>query len=380
MKGSTRRSLSWCAFASVLLAAHVASGQFPAGLDPSMSRGSQGSSEVDPRSTFERLLPLAEAGDPDAQNTLGFMYFYAEGVELDFDSAHFWFHEAAEQGHALAQRNLGLFHSQVSPRVPPEYFDPAEANLWFSLYSASAEGGSSLAAQSYSAFLESMAWLDAEDTVSLDGTGERIYLTACAGCHGFDRRSSYPRAPSLVSAGTQAKSEAELLQTVLNGRNTMPAWRGTLTEEQARSVLAYLRSRSASLGKEETSDNALLGAGDLVSGNDLPERLYTRFCGGCHGFNGISYYVNSPSFALGQRLEKSDEELARSISGGKGVMPSWENMLTEEQIRSLVGYIRTLADAYQAGIDRELLMTPDHYFLFPPLGESGTEWHVRGEK
>jgi mono/diheme cytochrome c family protein len=308
------------------------------------------------------------------------MYFYAEGVELDYESAHIWFHEAAEQGNALAQRNLGLFHSQVSLRIPPEYFDPTEANLWFSLYSASAEGGSSLAAQSYSAFLGSKSRPNTENVISLDASGERIYLAACAGCHGFDGQSSYPRAPSLISTETQAKSESELLQTVLDGRNTMPAWRETLTEDQARSVLAYLRSRAANQSKENHFDGQQQRSGDLPPRDEAPEHLYTRFCGGCHGFNGISYYVNSPSFALGQRLEKSDQELARSIARGKGVMPSWENMLTEQQIRLLVGHIRTLADAYRAGIDRELLMTPDHYFLFAPLGESGDEWHVRGEQ
>ena len=43
------------------------------------------------------------------------------------------------------------------------------------------------------------------------------------------------------------------------------------------------------------------------------EKLYITFCAGCHGFNDIAYYVNSPSFALGERLQKSDHELQKSI-------------------------------------------------------------------
>jgi mono/diheme cytochrome c family protein len=57
------------------------------------------------------------------------------------------------------------------------------------------------------------------------------------------------------------------------------------------------------------------------------EKIYLQFCGGCHGFNGIAWYVNSPSFALRERLEKSDVELTNSIKNGLGAMPAWEYML-----------------------------------------------------
>jgi hypothetical protein len=53
------------------------------------------------------------------------------------------------------------------------------------------------------------------------------------------------------------------------------------------------------------------------------------FCAGCHGLNGIAGYVGAPSFALGERMEKSDRELMGSITGGHEVMPEWGDKLPD---------------------------------------------------
>lgn len=335
-------------------------------------------SSMDPRSTYEKILPLAEAGDPDMQNVLGFMYFYAEGVGLDYEQAHEWFHRSAEQGSPMAQRNLGLLHSSSRPRIPASYYDPVEANFWFSLHAAGASGGSRLAASSYSSFLKSVAKSGKVNHAAESGAD--IYLTFCAGCHGFDSNAPFPQAPSLLRGETLDKSDTVLLSSILDGRNRMPAWRKTMTEQQAGAVLVYLRERFAESSAGIAAGNkgqisAVTGAGD---DEGVGEGLYTRFCGGCHGFSGISYYVNSPSFALRQRMDKSDAQLSRSISEGLGVMPSWENMLNPQQIGSLVRFIRSLAPAYESGIDHDLRVAPELYFLFPPLGETEDNWHIRG--
>ncbi|UCH40770.1 MAG: sel1 repeat family protein, partial [Gammaproteobacteria bacterium] len=117
--------------------------------------GSIDSSSQRPRTTYERFLPLAVAGDPAIQNFLGYMFFHGEGVDLNYEEAHYWFHAAAEEGDALAQRNLGIFHSRAIDRIPEKYYDAAEANLWFSLAAANPENTeySPNAAQAYQQFL-----------------------------------------------------------------------------------------------------------------------------------------------------------------------------------------------------------------------------------
>jgi uncharacterized protein len=72
-----------------------------------------------PEERFKNLLRDADAGDPDAQNGLGAMYYTGEAVSrdaagniMDYDpvSAAGWFFRAAEQGHAEAQFNLALLY------------------------------------------------------------------------------------------------------------------------------------------------------------------------------------------------------------------------------------------------------------------------------
>ncbi len=72
-----------------------------------------------PEERFKKLRMDAEAGDPDAQNGLGTMFYLGEAVsrdaagnimESDPVTAAGWFSRAAEQGHADAQFNLGLLY------------------------------------------------------------------------------------------------------------------------------------------------------------------------------------------------------------------------------------------------------------------------------
>ena len=59
---------------------------------------------------FEQLLLSAEHGDVVAQNKLGFMYEYGQGVLKSDIQAAIWYRKAAEQGLAVSQYNLGLMY------------------------------------------------------------------------------------------------------------------------------------------------------------------------------------------------------------------------------------------------------------------------------
>jgi len=53
-------------------------------------------------------------------------------------------------------------------------------------------------------------------------TGEQVYATACAGCHGLDRRGN-DRAPSLLGIGGRL-SPTQLYEVINRGRGFMPSW------------------------------------------------------------------------------------------------------------------------------------------------------------
>lgn len=82
-------------------------------------------------------IPLAEAGNPDAQNNLGIMYENGEGVARDVAEAARLFRLAAGRGHAEAQFNLGLLY-QEGRGVP---LDLPRAHMWFSLAAATSMAG-----------------------------------------------------------------------------------------------------------------------------------------------------------------------------------------------------------------------------------------------
>jgi mono/diheme cytochrome c family protein len=83
------------------------------------------------------------------------------------------------------------------------------------------------------------------------GKGKPIYKKLCASCHGpHGKGDGYkilgPDPADLTSPLTQKKTDRELLTTIHKGKpnRNMPAWDRRLSEQEARDVLAYVRSLS----------------------------------------------------------------------------------------------------------------------------------------
>jgi uncharacterized protein len=56
------------------------------------------------------LKPLADKGNPEAQEKIGRLYERGMGVPKDFTQAESWYRKAAEQGHPPAQARLGFMY------------------------------------------------------------------------------------------------------------------------------------------------------------------------------------------------------------------------------------------------------------------------------
>lgn len=88
----------------------------------------------------------------------------------------------------------------------------------------------------------------------------------------------------------------------------------------------------------------LLAAPYAGSAQAAPGReLFETNCAVCHGIDGTSILPNAPHFSKGDRLEKSDDELHKSIAEGVRVMPPWNGVLSDQEIDLILTYIRTLA-------------------------------------
>ena len=67
--------------------------------------GNQAYAKRDYDTAFKAWLPLAEAGDPAAQNNIGFMYRKGRAVTPDDATAFSWYMRSAQQGFADAMTN-----------------------------------------------------------------------------------------------------------------------------------------------------------------------------------------------------------------------------------------------------------------------------------
>jgi mono/diheme cytochrome c family protein len=82
--------------------------------------------------------------------------------------------------------------------------------------------------------------------------GKQVYEANCAGCHGIEGNGKGPAAAALnppprnfVKADFKYGSDdASLTKTIENGvqGSAMPPWKGVLSDEQIKSVIAYIRT------------------------------------------------------------------------------------------------------------------------------------------
>jgi len=83
---------------------------------------------------------------------------------------------------------------------------------------------------------------------------------------------------------------------------------------------------------------AVAQAGDPQRGR----QIYIDHCSGCHGLTGSPTMNAVPAFSRGEGVMKPDHELLAFIKRGKNVMPAYEGVLTDTEIRDTLAYIRTL--------------------------------------
>ncbi len=81
--------------------------------------------------------------------------------------------------------------------------------------------------------------------------GKVIYQQRCVACHGPQGKGDGPTGKVLVppaadftSAASRKKTDAELLKIIENGKppTAMIAWKGQLSDEDIRHVLAYVKT------------------------------------------------------------------------------------------------------------------------------------------
>jgi mono/diheme cytochrome c family protein len=86
-------------------------------------------------------------------------------------------------------------------------------------------------------------------------SGAGVYKAKCATCHGQDGSGNTPVGKSLKvadlrSAEVQKKTDAELAQSVVEGKGNMPSFKSSTTEDEIHAVVMYVRSLAPKAGSD----------------------------------------------------------------------------------------------------------------------------------
>ena len=176
--------------------------------------------------------------------------------------------------------------------------------------------------------------------------GHQLFGDNCAACHGRDGsgRAYYP---DLTDEDWLWGSDPETIaQTMRVGINTahpesrlaqMPAFGhdGILSREEVRAVAGYVYSLSRpDFATPENLERIEAG-----------REVFTTTCAACHGEDGTgNRMVGAPNLTDDYWVYGGDlQTIVTSVHGGRqGHMPTWDERLTEAEIRTLALYVHSL--------------------------------------
>jgi cbb3-type cytochrome c oxidase subunit III len=168
--------------------------------------------------------------------------------------------------------------------------------------------------------------------------GEELFAASCAQCHGAEARGGI--APALNSQQfLLAVSDQQMHQLISTGvpGTLMGAYSadfaGPFTQQQITAIVKYVRSF------EETAPDFPEWLMPLSQTDLTGEELYGMACSYCHGLNlegGIG-----PALGAGSDAAFADDGFIEDrIRNGIGEMPSFGRVFTDDQIGSIIAFLR----------------------------------------
>lgn len=169
--------------------------------------------------------------------------------------------------------------------------------------------------------------------------GEDVYVESCSQCHGIGAGGGLGPALNAQQflGAVEDRQMADLIATGVPGTLMAPYsadFGGTLTQAQIEATVVYLRSF------EEDAPDLPQWRTPLAQEDLTGSELFIMGCSYCHGLD-LEGSELAPDLGPGSEAEEeSDRRLVRRITEGEDEMPSFGNILTEDQIQLLVDYIR----------------------------------------
>lgn len=210
-------------------------------------------------------------------------------------------------------------------------------------------------------------WRFSTDAKTL-ALGEHLYETNCTACHGTDGSGEVLGAADfsdLRLTANEAPRDFYLITT--QGKGSMPAWQGRLSQEERWAVIDYLRTFSydpalpgeaaaepppTATAVETACDPALLaqsnpfgwGDADAIAAGQV---IYDQACAMCHGADGSGALPGTPDYTSAETsaaLRTNSGEPLCVIAEGEGAMPSWKETLSVEQMWQVITYMASFGE------------------------------------
>jgi mono/diheme cytochrome c family protein len=174
-----------------------------------------------------------------------------------------------------------------------------------------------------------------------------------------------------------ARTDDRLVHSIREGKGSMPAMKDTLAARNVMELVSLVRNfrdgrqvvpEDPETGTDPPSEWVSRATSEPVNvRSDAAQGLFQRFCASCHGSDGKGNGMRAqmpwlPDFTSPLwHQRRSDAELRTSIVEGRGrAMPTFGGKIGDDQVRSLVRYVRLLAPA-----------------PLPPIEKSSTDFRQR---
>lgn len=156
--------------------------------------------------------------------------------------------------------------------------------------------------------------------------GFAIYLRVCADCHGEDGTGIVPGARDFTDTDyVRGETPAAFYAAIADGRGSMPAYKNSLTSDEIWDVVFAIWRQSAPPG--------LIGLG---------QEIYDDKCASCHGADGSGELLGSADFTdLRQMDSLAPRDLYLTITQGRGSMPAWQSLLSQNERWATIYYLST---------------------------------------
>lgn len=194
--------------------------------------------------------------------------------------------------------------------------------------------------------------------------GLTLYAQNCSACHGVDG-SGTPLAPPLDNPDLQARGADEIRRTIEEGvpGTLMAGWAETLSPAEVSDlvdlILRWDELQTAGIALPTPEPVVMPSTPEMIAAG---EQLFSVACATCHGVEAygtrMAPSLNNQGF-LGETPDAAIYQIiAQGVPGT--AMPAWGGRLSDEEINSLVAYLRSLEATA------------------PPAAEPSTEGGMRG--